>query len=57
MNIADKLANSKSLIEDIKKMQENDVFKSYIYQIRFPFYKNFLENSEINFTFPLTVFV
>ena len=40
MNIADKLANSKSLIEDIKKMQENDVFKSYIYQIRFPFYKN-----------------
>lgn len=57
MNLTDKFTDIGVEIKQIKKMQEKGVFKNYIHQLRLPFYKNFCENSEINFTFPLTVFV
>jgi ATPase (fragment) len=44
-------------ISTIKKMKENGVFKNYIEYIKFPFYKNLIPKSEINFKFPLTVLV
>ena len=45
------------LIETLVKMKENGVFKNYIEYIDFPFYKNMVKRTRINFTFPLTVFV
>lgn len=44
-------------ISAIKKMKTNGVFKNYIEYIKFPFYKNLIPNSKINFEFPLTVLV
>lgn len=45
------------LIQEVGTMKENGVFKKYINSIRFPFFKNFKENSRMDFTFPLTVIV
>lgn len=44
-------------ILNIQKMKENGCFKNYIEYIQFPFYKNLVENSRINFEFPMTVLI
>lgn len=45
------------LITDITQDKSNNKFKKYISSIKFPYYKNFIPFSEINFEFPLTVLV
>lgn len=49
--------DTQELIETIQDMKEHGVFKNYIEYIVFPFYKNLIEGTRINFTFPLTVLV
>ncbi len=44
-------------IKIIEKMKENGVFKNYIEYIDFPFYKNLIRHTKINFDFPVTVLV
>lgn len=44
-------------INDIKRMKENGVFEKYIEYMVFPYYKNLVPGSRINFTFPLTILV
>lgn len=53
----EKIKNTDNLVKNINQMKQKGCFKSYISKIIFPFYKNFEEDSVINFTFPLTVFV
>lgn len=44
-------------IDDIKKMKENGIFKKYIEYIAFPYYKNLVPGTKINFDFPITILV
>lgn len=44
-------------VQVIKQMKENGAFKNYIEYIDFPFYKNLVPRSRINFEFPLTVLI
>lgn len=44
-------------VMEIEKMKAKGVFRNYIEYIKFPFYKNLIPNSKINFEFPLTVLV
>lgn len=44
-------------IMEIKKMKENGVFKNYIEYMVFPYYKNLVPGSKINFEFPITILV
>lgn len=41
----------------IQQMKENGCFKNYIEYIQFPFYKNLVRNTRINFTFPMTILI
>ena len=41
----------------IQKMKEKNVFKNYIEYIQFPFFKNLMPGTRINFTFPITILV
>lgn len=41
----------------IKKMKERGAFDKYIEYIKFPFYKNMVPGTQINFEFPITVLV
>ena len=50
MNINDK-------INVITRMKERGVFSKYIEYMVFPYYKNLVPNTKINFKFPLTVLV
>lgn len=43
------------LCESLKNKHNNSTKKSYINHIRFPYYKNLEENSEVKFTFPVTI--
>ncbi|GAB2553058.1 ATP-dependent nuclease [Gracilibacillus alcaliphilus] len=45
------------LISDINQMKERNVYDNYITKLVFPYFKNYTFFSEINFTFPLTIFV
>ena len=47
----------KNLILTIQQIKDNGVFSKYIDYIRFPLYRNLLENTKITFDFPFTVFV
>lgn len=49
--------NTEKLIDTIQTMKDRGAFKNYIEYIDFPFYKNMVERTRINFTFPLTVLV
>ena len=40
-------------ISSIQRMKECGCFKNYIEYIQFPFYKNLVEHSRINFDFPV----
>ena len=42
-------------IDDIRKMKKNGVFKNYIEYIVFPYYKNLVPGTKLNFTFPITI--
>lgn len=44
-------------ISIIQQMKERGRFKNYIEYIQFPFYKNLVENTRINFDFPMTVLI
>lgn len=44
-------------ISAIVRMKENGVFKKYIEYIDFPFYKNLVSRTRINFDFPMTVLI
>lgn len=44
-------------ISSIQRMKECGCFKNYIEYIQFPFYKNLVEHSRINFDFPMTVLI
>lgn len=44
-------------IFSIQRMKESGCFKNYIEYIQFPYYKNLVEHSRINFDFPLTVLI
>ncbi len=44
-------------IFNIKRMKEKGLFKKYIEYIEFPFYKNLVPKSRINFEFPMTVLI
>lgn len=46
-----------NLIKEIVKIKESGGYKKYIEYIVFPFYKNLVPNTRINFDFPLTVLV
>lgn len=50
MNINDK-------INVITRMKERGVFSKYIEYMVFPYYKNLVPNTKVNFRFPLTVLV
>ena len=41
----------------IQKMKDKNVFKNYIEYIQFPFFKNLMPGTRINFTFPITILV
>ena len=41
----------------IQQMKENGCLKNYIEYIQFPFYKNLVRNTRINFTFPMPVLI
>ena len=45
------------LVQTLTKMKEQGVFKNYIEYIEFPFYKNLVEKTRINFSFPMTILV
>lgn len=52
--------NKQKMQEDVSSIQQmkvNGCFKNYIEYIQFPFYKNLVPNSRINFDFPLTVLI
>ena len=44
-------------ISSIQKMKDSGCFKNYIEYIQFPYYKNLVEHSRINFDFPLTILI
>ncbi len=44
-------------ISNIQRMKEKGCFRNYIEYIQFPFYKNLVEHSRINFDFPMTVLI
>ncbi len=44
-------------ISSIQRMKESGCFENYIEYIQFPFYKNLVKNSRINFEFPMTVLI
>ena len=44
-------------IEEIRKMKENGVFKNYIEFMTFPYYKNLVPGTRIDFEFPITILV
>ncbi len=44
-------------IDDIKKMKAKGIFKKYIEYIAFPYYKNLVPGTKINFDFPITILV
>ncbi len=44
-------------IETIKRMKNSGVFINYIEYIDFPFYKNLISRTRINFEFPMTVLI
>jgi predicted ATPase len=44
-------------IEAIQKIKDGGKFKNYIEYIQFPFYKNLVKDTRIEFSFPLTVLV
>jgi predicted ATPase len=46
-----------SKIVQLKGMKESGQFKFCIDYIRYPFYKNIIQDTKINFDFPITVFV
>ena len=41
----------------IQQMKERGCFRNYIEYIQFPFYKNLVRHTRINFTFPMTVLI
>lgn len=45
------------LIESIQKIKDNGQFDNYINYIVFPYYKNLVSNTKINFDFPFTALV
>lgn len=45
------------IIGCIQKMKASGCFKNYIEYIQFPFYKNLVEHTRINFDFPMTVLI
>lgn len=45
------------LIETLKTMTQNNVFKNNLTRVVFPYFKNYRYFSEMNFKFPLNVFV
>ncbi len=45
------------LVVTLNKMKAHGAFKNYIEYIEFPFYKNLVEKTRINFSFPMTIFV
>ena len=45
------------LVDVIQGMKQKNIFKNYIEYIIFPYYKNLLPNSKIDFEFPLTILV
>lgn len=47
----------KELIATITNMKENGVFGKYIEYVDFPFYKNLVPRTRINFEFPMTVLI
>lgn len=44
-------------IDVIGKMKENGIFEKYIEYIDFPYYKNLVTRTRINFSFPMTVLI
>lgn len=46
-----------SKVSTIKRMKERGVFNKYIEYINFPFYKNMVPGTQIDFEFPITVLV
>ena len=44
-------------IDTISNMKKNGVFKNYIEYIVFPYYKNLVSGTKLNFSFPLTVLI
>ena len=44
-------------IDEIRKMKENGVFKNYIEYMVFPYYKNLVPGTKLNFEFPITILV
>ena len=49
--------NMEEVVEKIADMKKHDVFNNYIEYIVFPYYKNLVQKTRINFQFPLTVLV
>lgn len=45
------------LIDTIEKMKQGGVFNNYIEYIDFPFYKNLVPRTRINFDFPMTILI
>ena len=41
----------------IQNMKERGCFRNYIEYIQFPFYKNLVRHTRINFVFPMTVLI
>ena len=44
-------------INEIRKMKANGVFKNYIEYMVFPYYKNLVPGTKLNFEFPITILV
>lgn len=49
--------NIEQKINTIEEMKSKGVFNNYIEYMTFPYYKNLVQNTRINFEFPLTVLV
>lgn len=49
--------NIAGMIEVLSGMKSNGAFKKYIEYIVFPYYKNLVPNTRINFDFPITILV
>lgn len=44
-------------VDEIRRMKANGVFKNYIEYMVFPYYKNLVPGTKLNFEFPITILV
>lgn len=47
----------KEEINTLSQLRSNAVYKQYIEYIRYPFFRNLVENTRIDFDFPITFLV